>query len=308
MKVSSVSLDDLESSSFAVSCLALGFFDGVHRGHQDLLSQGFSLASELGVSFGVLTFDVHPLEVLGKISCFEELSPLETKLHLLEGSAVSQVFVLKTDKNLVSLSPAEFIERVLLKLGAKGVVVGEDFRFGAGAQGDVFTLQDCPLFTTRIVPLSCDSHGHKFASRSLRSLVRDGFVEAAASLLGHPFLLVGEVVSGDARGRQIGFRTANLSCARSQLLPLNGVYVVHAFLDGAKYLAVCNVGVRPSFGGGSRFVECHLLDYSGKDFYAKTLALEFVKRLRDERKFGSVEELKAQIERDVLSARSTKLL
>jgi riboflavin kinase/FMN adenylyltransferase len=280
------SLPDAEPRPRSV---AIGTFDGVHLGHQAVIDGADT----------VLTFDPHPLEVLHPSALPKLIMPFEVKRDVIEGLGVRELVVIPFDEEFAKVTAEGFIEQVLVeRLGAERVSVGENFRFGAKAQGDPEMLAARPEFETRVVPL-VEVDGEIVSSTRVRSLVAAGEVEAATRCLGAPFLLEGTVVEGDERGRKLGFPTANIVPSDDLVCPGHGVYA--AFADGRP--AAVNVGVRPTFETGrGLLVEAHLIDFDG-DLYGRTVRIAFISRLRGERRFAGVEELIAQMHRDVEIAR-----
>jgi riboflavin kinase / FMN adenylyltransferase len=269
--------------------LAVGEFDGVHLGHREVIKG----------SDTVLTFEPHPLQVVRPEAAPKLLTSLDAKAELIGSLGVEELVVIPFDEGFAQQSPEDFIDRVIVeRLGATHVSVGENFRFGHGAAGDAAMLERNPKFETRVVPL-VEVDGEIVSSSHIRALVLTGDVEAAARLLGAPFQMRGEVVTGDRRGRTLGFPTANIVPDEALVCPGHGVYA--AFADGG--CAAVNVGVRPTFGTGRAvLVEAYLLDRD-VDLYGQTLKIDFVARLRGERRFDSVDALVAQMRRDVSETR-----
>ena len=269
--------------------VAIGTFDGVHRGHQAVIDDADT----------VLTFDPHPLEILHPAALPKLIMPFGVKRDVIEGLGVRELVVIPFDEDFARLSAEEFIERVLIeKLGAERVSVGENFRFGAKAKGDPAMLASRSEFGTRIVPL-VEVDGETVSSTRIRALVAAGDMEAAQRCLGAPFMVEGEVVGGDQRGRELGFPTANLIPDDRLAIPGHGVYA--AFADGVP--AAVNVGVRPTFESGRGVqIEAYLIDHE-EDLYGKVLRVAFVARLRGEKRFATIEDLIAQMRTDVDDAR-----
>jgi len=269
--------------------VAIGTFDGVHRGHQAVIKGADT----------VLTFDPHPLEIIHPSALPKLIMPFGVKRDVIEGLGVGELVVIPFDKEFAGRSAEEFIEDVLVaKLGAERVSVGENFRFGAKAKGDPAMLAAREEFETRVVPL-VETDGETISSTRVRALVAAGDMEGARHCLGAPFMVEGEVVSGDQRGRELGFPTANLVPDDRLAIPGHGVYA--AFANGVP--AAVNVGVRPTFESGRGvLIETYLIDFEG-DLYGSELRVAFVERLRGEKRFSSVEELIAQMRIDVEEAR-----
>lgn len=289
--------------------MAIGNFDGVHRGHQAVLAQAVQMASEAGLVPRVLTFDPHPALVLGR-GALPALTSLPRKLELLSRqSRELQVVVEPFTLELAKTEPADFTRQLLVEaLGAKVVLVGENFRFGRGRAGDFAQLLELGRtqgFRAHAAALECDAEG-PISSTRVRAALEAGALEAVEALLGRPHALTGLVVPGQGRGRSIGVPTANLS-EISEALPPHGVYavLVDQHQDGAfKALSggVANFGVRPTLGAGPSF-EAHLFDTS-LDLYGQELRVHLLTRLREERKFSGLDELRAQIARDIEAARA----
>jgi riboflavin kinase / FMN adenylyltransferase len=269
--------------------VAIGVFDGVHKGHQAVIDQADT----------VLTFDPHPLTVINPDAAPKLIMPFEVKRDVIDGLGVDELVVIPFDREFMKIPAEEFISRILVeRLGAKQVSVGENFRFGAKARGTPEMLAQHDEFETRVVPL-VEIDGETVSSSRIRALIAAGEVDAAMRCLGAPFMVEGEVVEGDRRGRELGFPTANLVPDDHLVVPGHGVYA--AFADGRP--AAVSVGVRPMFETGrGLLIEAYLIDFDG-DLYGRNLRVAFVERLRGERRFPSVEDLIAQIHRDVAEAR-----
>ena len=265
--------------------LAVGEFDGVHLGHREVIAGADT----------VLTFDPHPLAVVRPEAAPRLLTSLKTKAKLISELGVRELVVIPFDETLAAQSAAAFIDEILVnRLQATHVSVGENFRFGHGAKGDTRLLAQDTRFVTKVVTL-VEADGEVVSSSHIRGLILAGGVEQAGRLLGSPFCLCGEVVAGDGRGRTLGFPTANLVPDEQLVCPGHGVYAARA--DGA--CAAVNVGVRPTFGTGRGvLVEAYLLDQD-VHLYGHVLRVEFLARLRGERRFDSAEELVTQMHEDV---------
>ena len=278
---------DLEPAERAV---AIGTFDGVHRGHRTVLEA----ARESGLRSTIVTFDPHPRSVLGYE--VQLLSTLERRLELFADVGVDETLVVPFTLELSRRTPEEFVETILVPLGARVVFAGEGFRFGAGRRGDLETLRRHGL-DVRAVPLVAG-----ISSSAIRERLRDGDIPASAALLGRPPELEGVVVAGDQRGGTLGFPTANLAPDAELLIPAYGIYAGAAFLDGETFRIAMSIGVNPHYGGSERRIEAFLLDFAG-DLYGERLRLELWRRLRDERAFESEQDLVDQIARDVEETR-----
>jgi riboflavin kinase/FMN adenylyltransferase len=269
--------------------IAIGTFDGVHLGHQAVIDDADT----------VLTFDPHPLEILHPAALPKLIMPFAVKRDVIEGLGVRELVVIPFDREFATLPAEGFVEQVLIeRLGARRVSVGENFRFGAKAKGDPEMLAARSEFETRVVPL-VEVDGETVSSTRIRALVAAGDMEGARHCLGAPFMVEGTVVSGDQRGRELGFPTANLIPDDRLAIPGHGVYA--AFANGVP--AAVNVGVRPTFESGRGvLIETYLIDHS-EDLYGTNLRVAFVARLRGEKRFPGVEELIAQMRIDVEDAK-----
>lgn len=285
------------------TAVAIGVFDGVHRGHVAVLRRLLERSGDMPVI--AMTFAVHPDEVVTGMPAPPALAPLDRRIEMLGDLDLDGVAVIDFDEEVRQLSPEEFIRRYLVEgLNAAVVSVGEDFRFGYQAEGSVDTLRlrgGDHGFDVVVTPI-VDIHGTEVRSSAIRAAVASGGVALASSMLGRPFEIAGTVVPGDLRGRTIGFPTANITMPDCLVRPATGVYAVRCSVDGSQYLGVSNVGTRPTFGGGDETIEVHLLDMD-EDLYGATMHVQFIDRLRSERHFESVDALVAQIEKDIEQAR-----
>ena len=270
--------------------VAVGEFDGLHVGHREVIAD----------SDTVLTFDPHPLQVVRPEAAPRLLTSLAVKAELIAGLGVDELVVIRFDQRFAHQTPQEFIDQVLVgQLGAELVSVGENFRFGHRAVGEPGLLAADRRFETRVVPL-VEVEGEVVSSSHIRGLVLAGEVEHAARFLGAPFQTEGEVVAGERRGRTLGYPTANVVPDESLVYPGHGVYAAYA--DGVP--AAVSVGVRPTFGTGRGvLIEAYLIDRE-VDLYGRTLRVQFIERLRGERRFDSARALVTQMHDDVERTRA----
>ena len=284
--------------------VALGNFDGVHLGHRAVVARAVEEAQRLGGRVIAATFWPHPRSVIGRGEPPGLLTTLEARWEELLRVGAEDVRVIPFDAALSKKSPEAFVRDVLVgEFGAAAVVVGENFRFGYKAAGDVADL-------VRIMrEHGGDAHavevrggGDGISSTRIRSLLLGGEVAEAERLLGRPYVVRGEVVVGDRRGRTIGFPTANVGPDPAVVVPARGVYACAVRVGEEAYAACTNVGVAPTFERGESKIEAHLLDFGG-DLYGRIVEVRFLRRIRGERRFSGVEELKEQIGRDVEEAR-----
>ena len=276
---------------------ALGFFDGVHRGHQTLLGECVRLAGELGCETAAITFERHP-HALFRSDVPPLLSTLRDRFRLLQRYGVEHVYPFPVDEKVMSTSWEDFLEQ-LLQCGAAGFVCGHDFRFGRRGAGDAEKLrQFCAErgLPCVIVPEQMLG-GVRISSSYIRKQIGEGDMATAVRYLGHGHMLTGTVVAGRKLGRRLGFPTANIELPEGCIVPRHGVYACRAFVGEKGYMAVCNVGSRPTVEGHQVRTETWILDFSG-DLYGQAVTLEFFFFLRPEQRFGSVEELKEAVLRD----------
>lgn len=270
--------------------IAIGTFDGIHVGHRAVIKGADT----------VLTFEPHPLEILHPAAAPKLLMPFEVKRDVLDGLGVEEMIVIPFDESFTRITAEQFIEDILIdRLGAQEVSVGDNFRFGTKAKGTPEMLESRPEFKTRVEPL-VEVDGEAVSSTRIRALIAAGELELARRCLGVPFMVEGEVVTGDQRGRELGFPTANIVPDDRFVHPGHGVYA--AFADGLP--AAVNIGVRPTFDTGRGvLIETYILDRE-VDLYGKILRIAFVERLRGEKRFDSVDELIEQMKRDVDKTRA----
>ena len=285
--------------------LAIGVFDGVHLGHQMLIGRMLDEARSRNLTGGVITFHPHPLAVVRPEIKVSYLESLERRVELLGKLGVDFISVLQFTSELQQVSAADFARLLVEESGLRLLVVGEDFRLGRGGEGTIAVLTALGEelgFEVLPVPLLGDD-SDRVSSTRVRNALAAGEMEAVGDLLGRSFFLRGPVLHGDERGRQIGFPTLNIGVSADRRLPPNGVYVTRAHVGDREFDACTNIGVRPTFEGDSRhLVETHLLDFEG-DLYGELVTVELLHRLRSEKKFNDIDELIAQIQRDVVSTR-----
>lgn len=286
MQIKVTSLPDAEPRPRRV---AIGSFDGVHVGHRAVI----------GDADTVLTFEPHPLSVIHPEAAPKLIMPFAVKRDVIEGLGVAELVVIPFDHEFSTIPPEDFCDRILVeRLEAERVSVGENFRFGAKAKGTPEMLAAQAEFETTVVPL-VEAKGETVSSTRIRALVAAGDVETAGLCLGAPFILEGEVVSGDKVGRTLGFPTANIVPDDRYVFPGHGVYA--AFANGRP--AAVSIGVRPTFETGRGIlIETYIIDHD-EELYGRPLRIAFIKRLRGERRFASTDDLVAQMHRDVAEAR-----
>jgi len=283
------------------SVVALGTFDGVHRGHQKVIKGAVKFAKKIGVASLAITFDPHPQQLIVPKRGLRLLTLLEEREELFSSLGVDGVVVLKFNQRLRKLSYEAFVKKYLVgKLGVRRVFVGFDYAFGKGRSGDVSHLKELGKkygFSVSVIrPVLAGFSPIK--SRLLRELLSQGKFKTALWRLGHPYQITGKVVRGSGRGKGLGFPTANLKVDPHKLIPAHGVYAGRV----NRRKCVVNIGARPTFGADQTVVEVHILGFN-RNIRGKTLKVDLIKRLRDEKQFSDVEKLKQQIRKDVEKAR-----
>lgn len=283
--------------------LALGFFDGVHRGHARILQTAAALARELDAESGAVTFESHPRAlVLGRAP--DMITTFAQRCDLIRAQGISQVFALPFDQEMADTPPAEFARLLKQRFGAVAVVCGENFRYGKNAAGTPAEFQKHGL-QVRVCPPVL-SGKEPISSTRIRECVREGHVVRARQLLGRPFMMEGPVVSGHQVGRKLGYPTINTRPEVGGLMPHRGVYVTDVIIGGGTYRAVTNVGTRPTFSDADIVsVESHLLTFAG-DLYGETATVQFLRYLRPERSFENGDALRAQIAADIEEAKQSR--
>lgn len=287
------------------SVVCIGVFDGVHAGHRALITEARAQADALGVPLVVVTFDPHPAAVLRPIAAPKSLASLDERVRLLKEAGADEVDILRFDQRMSTETPQEFVDFLVDQFDAKVVVVGANFRFGAGAAGDVSTLRglgDSRGFRVRSVALRSD--GEPWSSTRIRSLLLEGQVEAANRILGRAYRLEGIVVHGDHRGRELGYPTANLQVDGTPVVPADGVYAGWLTVGDDRHAAAISVGTNPQFGVGEQRVEAYAIDRTDLDLYGRHALVDFTGFLRPQEVFDSLEAFVAQMGADVDRARA----
>jgi riboflavin kinase/FMN adenylyltransferase len=285
--------------------LTIGNFDGVHKGHLALFDKVKERARSLGGQSAVMTFDPHPAKVMMPENSPLLITPTHQKLKLIEEAGIDVVFCLSFNKEFAAISAQDFVRTILVaKIGVKELVVGYDYAFGYAREGNISLLRemgDRLGFAVHVVePVRLD---HTLvSSTSIRKMVQEGNLSEAKELLGRDYQICGNVVRGMNRGgKLLGFPTANLELV-DELIPKRGVYAVKVLVDDKTYYGLTNIGYNPTFGQGPFSVETHILDFSG-DLLGKTVRVNFIERIRDEKAFETVKDLERQITQDVFRAR-----
>ena len=297
MKLFEFSYDEVPQISEDLT-LCLGFFDGIHLGHQAL----FKKAKKEGNKVGVLTFDNSPAYVLGKISENNCLTSIADKAEYLEELKIDYLFLMHFDKSVATLTKDEFIDKVLKTLSPKKIYCGEDYRFGVRGEGNPTYLKlyfDVEIFQTE------KKDNNKISSRDIVKLIQTHKIPKANELLGRPYRINGLVVEGKHNGRTIDFPTANLELDYPYVFPDYGVYMGYAEVYGKRYKAIINVGTHPTIVHLYKpIIEVHIIDFEG-NIYGKDIFVYFIDYMRSEKKFASLEELKEQLQKDKEKAKKT---
>lgn len=287
--------------------VAIGFFDGLHEGHQAVIQRAIDTSKQLDVLPAVMTFNPHPSHLFsGEKGKIGYITPLEEKKRILNEMGIDTLFIVTFDRGLADLTPEEFVDQVLKKLNVRHVTAGFDFTFGAKGKGtmdQMASLANGAFGTTQVEKVA--ENDEKISSTRIRKLLAEGDVAKTASLLGRPFRSIGKVVDGDKRGRQLGFPTANIIPGAELIVPQNGVYAVRFTVDGTTYDGVCNIGVKPTFDHpdeARKTIEVNVFNFDG-DLYGKQGIVDWIAHIRPEQKFDSIEMLKNQIAKDKETAK-----
>lgn len=288
--------------------MALGFFDGVHRGHQQVINVSIEEAKKRNIQSAVMTFYPHPKEVLRENQEeIQYLSPLPEKIKLMENLGVDFLFIVTFDRNFAGLSPQQFVDQYLIDLNVKHVVAGFDYSYGRLGKGTMETLPFHSRHKFTQSTVNEVSHlDEKISSTEIRQALSKGNIDKVTMYLDRPFDIEGEVEHGEKRGRTIGFPTANIKPVERTVVPASGVYTVSLFVNGEWLPGVCNIGYKPTFHENSPdkpTIEVHVLDFHD-NIYNKVVTVRFLNRIRGEQKFASIDDLKQQISLDVVQARN----
>jgi len=285
--------------------LTIGVFDGVHLGHKYLLAQLKERAKQENLLNGVVTFRQHPQAVLLPQARLSYLTDLDQRIKLLENEGIDTIITLSFTRELAQLSTHQFVGLLKKYLRMCGLVIGPDFALGRNRKGNANTLRtlgrDMGFSVTVIPPVVVN--GEAVSSTAIRNALAEGDMARVHSMVGRFFNLHGRVISGEGRGKELGFPTANLGINSQQALPADGVYATQAYIDGKAYQSITNIGRRPTFGGGERVVEVYVLDYR-KHLYGQELEVDIIERLRSEQQFDTADELKKQLAKDIRQGRT----
>ncbi|APV44296.1 riboflavin kinase / FMN adenylyltransferase [Dehalogenimonas formicexedens] len=286
------------------TALTIGVFDGVHLGHQALITETLRQAKRNDLLPAVVTFAGHPRRVLGKHEELPHLTSLEQRTGLLRETGIDAIIVLTFTKELASVSAEEFLSLLVKRLKLTQLVIGPDFALGKGREGNIESIKTIGArlgFGVTVVPPLL-KNGQKVSSTLIRKAMAESDMAKVHDFLGRYFSLEGPVVKGEGRGATIGIPTANIKVPLDQALPADGVYATIACLEGKSMPSITNIGTRPTFGGGHRTIETHLLNFNG-DLYGRSLEIAIIEQIRPEKKFSSAAELLSQIAGDIENAK-----
>lgn len=290
---------------FRHSVVTLGAFDGIHLGHSKIISQTIKIAKQRSAKSLVITFNPHPRSVLSE-KLNKGIVPILTtpkeKMKLLEEKKIDGILFLETTAELLEISPENFIRDIIVnQISAKEIVIGYNFKFGKDRSGDTDFLEKLGEkfgFSTKIIDRIMNNE-KTVSSTEIRNLLTEGKIQTAQKLLGRAYSINGYVVRGSGRGTGLGFPTANIELKKlNKLIPSNGVYFTKILLSGITHFGICNIGIRPTFHEKHITIEIHVLDLDGENLYGKEIVVIFLEKMRDERKFQSIEKLKEQITLD----------
>lgn len=278
--------------------VALGYFDGLHTGHQLVIKEAIEYGKSRGLKSAVMTFSPNPNVILKKLTCERLITPQTEKIRLLKQLGVDYLIILTFNEDLASLGATDFINRYLIEMNVAHVSTGFDFRFGKKGEGCVELLQKYSDQFSLNITAKKAIENEKIGSTQIKSYLAVGDIKKANEMLGRPYMIAGTVVSGQQKGRQIGFPTANVGLNEPYIIPKNGVYVVKAIIGEQMYPAMCNIGHNPTFNFMDHLsIEVHILDFN-QDIYGQEIKVEFYERIREEERFASIEALMTQLESD----------
>ncbi|MEX2416112.1 MAG: bifunctional riboflavin kinase/FAD synthetase [Paenibacillaceae bacterium] len=293
-----------ENLQSARQVMAIGYFDGVHLGHQEVIRRAIHTAKNEQMISSIMTFDPHPREVLGHVKNAQYITPLEEKLELFADCGLDRTYILTFDRTLSLLTPEQFIHEVLFVLQVETVVVGFNFTFGHLGRGTVELLREIAAEKMKVnVVRPFHKDNNKVSSTLIRERLHAGELDKVAQMLGRPYSIMGQVVQGLGRGRTIGLPTANIKTRDNYVIPRNGVYAVRVTVSGVTYHGVMNVGLKPTFDDNltEPTLEVHILGFN-RSIYGQSIQIQWIGYIRTEQKFSSVDLLIDQIHADILTA------
>lgn len=287
------------------SVIAIGNFDGVHKGHQKIISAANQLAKEYNTNSAIMTFEPHPAKVFGNLTHHARLTPFAEKARILKKMGVNFIFAIRFSKKFAQTSKEIFVNKIICEeIKAKHVIVGSDFTFGKNKSGDTEFLQKAAKekgFGLTIVDTVGDG-SNKYSSRTIKTLLKEGKLDEANKQLGRPYKISGRIMNGEKLAAKLGFPTANIKL-KNFAEPKYGVYAVKITVSEEVFSAVANVGIKPTFSGTKPLLEVNIFEFN-KNIYGKKISVEFFHLIREEKKFNGPEELKKQISKDVEDAKN----
>lgn len=295
-----------QQHDFPPLVMALGFFDGVHLGHRKVIETAKATAVKKSWKSAVMTFDPHPSVVLSQENRpVEYITPLREKIDLISEQGIDYLFIIRFTSSFANLDPAQFVQQYLIDVNVRHVVAGFDFTYGKYGKGTMDTLPNHGMGMLEVTTVAkMEESNEKISSTSIRQRLREGETASVASFLGRYYETKGTVIHGEKRGRQLGFPTANIRLNDDYIIPKPGVYAVRLLVNGRWEKGVCNIGYKPTFhapGQSQLSIEVHLLNFK-RSIYGEEVIVEWRRRIRDEKKFHSLDDLKAQIANDIAKA------
>lgn len=295
-----------QQHDFPPLVMALGFFDGVHLGHRKVIETAKAAAVNSGWKSAVMTFDPHPSVVLSQENRpVEYITPLKEKTDLISKLGIDYLFIVRFTSSFANLDPAQFVQQYVIDLNVRHVVAGFDFTYGKYGKGTMDTLPHHGMGILQVTTVTKMEEGNeKISSTAIREMLREGDTESVITFLGRYYETKGTVIHGEKRGRQLGFPTANIQLDEDYIIPKPGVYAVRLFVNGRWEKGVCNIGYKPTFHDPDQShlsIEVHLLQFK-RSIYGEEVTIEWRHRIRNEKKFHSLEDLKAQIASDIVRA------
>ncbi len=283
-------------------CACIGYFDGLHKGHKELIDKTIELSKKFNCEPALITFDPDPWVTIKNLTSVKHITTMKQRINLIVKFGIRTIIILKFTKEMSDLTHEEFSNKILGSLNIKAIVCGFDFRYGQNGQGDIETLKNTSNFEVHVID-SVNEDGQKISSTRISNELKHGSIEKVNSLLGYNYEIQGIVIHGRNKGSTIGFPTANIEVEQEYYIPRQGVYACFIKVENKWHQAMVNIGFNPTFNSVDKVsVEAHILDFN-KDIYGKRVTLEFVKFLREEQKFNNIDNLKLQLDQDIFSTR-----
>ncbi|MDF2946024.1 MAG: riboflavin biosynthesis protein RibF [Bacillales bacterium] len=307
MKVYNITMNDIPNIKIDKKLsLALGYFDGVHKGHKKVISTCVEIAKKRNLIPALMTLEPHPLKVLKPEKTIECITNIDQRIRYIKQLGIEYLIILKFDIDISELSPVEFMEKILKPLKVQEIVAGFDYRFGRNGEGNMSSLTELGKGSFSVTTIDkVESENIKISSTLIRKLICEGDVDKVDKYLEKKYKIIGNVIHGEKRGRTIGYPTANILPSDNYVIPKTGVYIVEIVVESVIYKGVCNVGLRPTFHVDQLKpnIEVHILDFD-KEIYGETVEVIWHKKLRDEKKFNNISELISQLDIDSSNAKN----